>query len=116
VLLGGLGLKMVWDNVRPASETAAVQGDPTRTRTLLLLAVATSIDALAVGISLAMTQANIWISALVIGSVTFVICCAGVLLGKRLGQLFQRRAGLVGGLVLVAIGIKILVEHISRGI
>lgn len=119
VLLGGIGIKMIWDTLKPEKEdeaSNAAPSDPTQTKTLLLLAVATSIDALAVGISLAVTRTNIWISAAIIGVVTFIVCSAGVVLGKKLGSLFQRRAGLIGGIVLIGIGVKILVEHIIQGI
>lgn len=82
-------------------------------RRLFFLALATSIDALAVGVSLAFVKVNILLAAAVIGAVAFLLAMAGGLLGRRLGELFQRRATLLGGLVLVLIGIKILVEHLS---
>lgn len=81
-------------------------------RRLFLLALATSIDALAVGVSLAFTDAKILLSALIIGLVAFTLAMLGGLLGRRLGQLFQRRATFLGGLVLIAIGLKILLEHL----
>ena len=94
-------------------------------RRLTVLAVATSIDALAVGVSLAFAGivllpgesdwVNMLLSAAVIGVVAFALSVAGGLLGKRLGGLFQKRAELVGGLVLIGIGIKILVEHLTGG-
>lgn len=81
-------------------------------RRLCLLAIATSIDALAVGVSMAFMEVNILLSAAVIGAVAFVLSVVGGMLGHRLGGLFQKRAELVGGLVLIAIGTKILVEHL----
>ena len=82
-------------------------------RRLFLLALATSIDALAVGVTMAfMADVNIILSAAVIGAVAFFMAMLGGLLGRRLGQLFQKRATLLGGAVLLAIGIKILLEHL----
>ena len=78
-----------------------------------VLAVATSIDALAVGVSMAFMRVDILFSAAVIGVVAFALSVVGGLVGRRLGCLFQRRAELVGGLVLIAIGVKILIEHLS---
>ncbi len=109
-LLGVLGGKMVWDNLHADAESPREL--KTDFRTLLVLAVATSIDALAVGISLAMTQVNVVATALVIGTITFAISLVGVRLGKRVGQGIQHRAGLVGGLILIGIGVKILIEHL----
>ena len=85
-------------------------------RRLFFLALATSIDALAVGITLAFdSSVNILLSAAVIGIVAFLMAMVGGLLGRRLGELFQKRATLLGGLVLVGIGLKILLEHLLGG-
>jgi len=78
---------------------------------LTVLAIATSIDALAVGVTLALSEANILISTCIIGIVTFIICFAGVFIGKKTGCRFQNKADVVGGLILVLIGTKILFEH-----
>lgn len=77
---------------------------------LTLLAVATSIDALAVGVSMAFMDVNIWLAATVIGVVAFCLSVIGGLAGKGLGKLFSRRAELAGGVVLIAIGVKLLWE------
>ena len=81
-------------------------------RTMLVMAIATSIDALAVGISMAFLHVNVWISATVIGVVTFAISTAGVYLGASFGSRLGTKAGIVGGVILIVIGIKILVEHV----
>lgn len=88
----------------------------------ILLAVATSIDALAVGLSFAMLgmkgavstirNLSIWYSILTIGLTTFLICAAGVVLGHRFGSRFRSKAEIIGGVVLILIGIKILIEHL----
>ena len=78
---------------------------------LLLLSIATSIDALAVGISLALVdQTDIGLAAGVIGTVTFFVCLAGVYIGKRFGTVFEKKAEIIGGLLLIGIGVKILIE------
>lgn len=110
VLIGG---RMVWGALHTAcGEEEAPPADLTAKR-LVVLAIATSIDALAVGVSMAFMDVNILFSAIVIGVVAFALSVVGGLLGKRLGCLFQRRAEVVGGVVLIAIGIKILVEHLG---
>lgn len=96
-------------------ETSCPATDPTAGRNLLILGVATSIDALAVGVSMAFMSVHILASAAVIGVVAFALSVTGGLVGRRLGCLFQRRAELTGGLVLIAIGVKILIEHLSGG-
>lgn len=106
VLLGYLGLSMI----REASESCSVKKSYT-TKEMAVLAVATSIDALAVGISFAFLQTNIWLSASMIGVVTFVIASFGGLAGFRLGSAVGKQANIFGGVVLICIGIKILLEH-----
>lgn len=78
---------------------------------LLLQGVATSIDALAVGVSLAALQTDIVFAAALIGAVTFLVCLFGALLGKRFGTLLGLKAKLCGGLLLIGIGVKIFAEH-----
>jgi putative Mn2+ efflux pump MntP len=81
-------------------------------RTMLLMAIATSIDAMAVGISMAFLDVDIWMSALVIGVVTLSLSAVGVYLGSLFGSRLGSKAGVVGGLILIAIGIKIVIEHV----
>ena len=81
-------------------------------RHMLLMAIATSIDALAVGISMAFLNVSIWIAALIIGVVTFIISAAGIYLGARFGSSIGSKAGIIGGLILIAIGLKIVMEHV----
>ena len=80
-------------------------------KTMFLLAVATSIDALAVGVSFAFLKVDIWMSILVIGLMTAAFSALGVQLGNVFGCRFKSKAEFVGGLILVAIGLKILLEH-----
>ncbi len=81
------------------------------TKTLLVQAVATSIDALAVGVGLAVIKVDILSAALSIGIITFINSIIGSNLGKKFGQLFKQKAEILGGLILVGIGIKIFIEH-----
>jgi putative Mn2+ efflux pump MntP len=83
--------------------------------TLLSVSLATSIDALAVGVSFSLLDQGIWLNALIIGSVTFCCCLAGFEFGRRLGRFFERWAGLAGGLMLIGVGTKILLEHLWTG-
>lgn len=82
-------------------------------RILCLLSLATSIDALAVGLSFALLDIPIALPALLIGVITFVLSFLGALIGSRLGQAFERSAELVGGVILIAIGFRILISHMS---
>ncbi|MGK2906501.1 MAG: manganese efflux pump MntP [Desulfuromonadales bacterium] len=86
--------------------------DPTRGLSLVMLSIATSIDALAVGFSLSVIGVSIWMPALVIGLVAGVLTVIGMLVGDRIGNRWGARMEILGGLVLVAIGAKILLEHL----
>ena len=109
-LLAFVGGRMVLAALRSAEERST-NGDPTRGWQLVVLATATSIDALAVGLSLAMLGWPIAAPAVVIGLVAGTLTLAGMQLGQYVGAAWGRRVELVGGLVLVAIGVKIVVEH-----
>ena len=114
-LLAFLGGRMVWGSFTGGCEEGR-DADSLTPGLLCLLAIATSIDAMAAGISMAfMPEINVWLACAVIGLVAFALSAAGGLLGKKLGCLFQKRAELVGGLVLILLGVKILVEHLSSG-
>ncbi|PYG88765.1 putative Mn2+ efflux pump MntP [Ruminiclostridium sufflavum DSM 19573] len=78
---------------------------------LFIQAIATSIDALAVGVSLSALNVNIYYSISIISIVTFVSCTVAVVIAKRFGTLLGKRAGIVGGIILIAIGLKIFIEH-----
>jgi len=109
-LLGFVGGKMIYEALRDEGEEGSLS-DPTRGLSLVLLSVATSIDALAVGLSLAMLGVDIWLPALIIGLVAGAFTVAGMLLGRRVGAAWGPRVEVFGGLVLFAIGLKILLEH-----
>jgi len=110
-LLAVVGGRMIRAGLR--SEAEVDVGDPSRGWTLVALSVATSIDALAVGISLSMLHVNIWYPSIVIGLVTCLLSLAGVSLGSRLGRLFGQRLEIVGGVVLIGVGIRVLASHLG---
>jgi manganese efflux pump family protein len=109
-LLSFIGAKMIREACR-RQEDNAPRLDPTRGLTLVMLSLATSIDALAVGLSLAMLEIDIWIPAAVIGLVCGAVTVAGMFLGRRIGASWGPRVEIVGGLTLIAIGVKILLEQ-----
>ena len=110
ILLAAIGLNMIREAL--SGEEDGVD-DSIGFRTMLVLAVATSIDALAVGISLAMTGDDIVSSALLIGIITFLISAVGVKIGSVFGDRFGQKAELVGGVILIIIGLRILLEHLG---
>ena len=114
-LLALIGGRMVWGALGQGAGEGEEASSDLSARRLCLLAIATSIDALAVGVSMAFMNVPVFLSAVIIGVVAFVLSVAGGLAGRRLGKLFQRRAELVGGLVLIGIGLKILAEHTLGG-
>lgn len=109
-LLMFIGGKMIWEAFQE-EKALREHRDPTRGWSLFLLSVATSIDALAVGLSLAMLNLSVWFPALIIGLVAACFTMAGMLLGRRIGVAWGPRVEVCGGLVLCTIGIKILLEN-----
>ncbi len=115
VLLGIIGGKMIWEGIRGEDETNGTAIDITRGFTLLILAFATSIDALAVGLSFAFLKTNILIPVILIGAVAFGATHAGFYLGRKAGRLMGERAKIFGGIVLIAIGVRVVVSHLVAG-
>ena len=109
-LLTFIGIKMIAESTR--LDDSERRTNPLEFGTLLMLSVATSVDALAVGISLGILHMNVWMPILVIGCVTLIICFVGVYLGDRIGRFFGKQIERIGGLVLIGIGVKILVAHL----
>jgi putative Mn2+ efflux pump MntP len=109
-LLVFIGIKMIAESGRLDSENRS--RNPLAFGTLMLLSVATSIDALAVGLSLGVLCVRLWLPIAVIGCVTFGMSFGGVYLGDRFGHVFQTSVERIGGLVLIGIGLKILIEHL----
>ena len=109
-LLLFIGIKMISEALEKNDEKEDMK--KISIKLLLVQAVATSIDALAVGISFAALKIPVFSSSLLIGLITFVICFFGVYLGKRVGNLLKGKAEILGGAILIGIGTKILIEHL----
>ena len=112
-LLLYIGGKMIWEALRTQEEEACPVDEKLNYRELLMMAVATSIDALAVGITFAFLQTPILPAVMLIGLITFALSLLGVVLGHRFGTRFKTGAEIGGGVVLVLIGLKILLEHLG---
>ena len=110
-ILAAVGLKMIYESFKIKEERKAMH--PANIAMLLALAIATSIDALAVGITLSLITKQIAEAIAVIGIVTFGMSCAGVYIGKKFGHFFESGIEAIGGLVLIGLGIKILLQHIG---
>lgn len=111
-LLVVIGGKMVFESVKSGPEKKCI--NPADLRVLMVLSVATSIDALAVGFSFALLKAPIVTSAVIIGVVTFGVSLTGAFLGSRFRGHLENKAAILGGLILIAIGTKILAEHLIQ--
>lgn len=115
VLLSYIGGNMIIESFKREDKNYIVKTDKEilRWQNMTILAIATSIDAMAVGVSLAVVSSgNILFSSIVIGIVAFILSSIGVLLGKKLGNIFKKSAEIIGGSILIMIGIKTLLEHI----
>lgn len=110
LLLSYIGIKMIIESMKNGD---VQRSDPTKGSNLVILSVATSIDALAVGFSLALLGVDIWYPGVIIGIITAVLSFTGIKLGARLGKTFGKRMEFVGGIILIAIGLKILIDHLS---
>jgi putative Mn2+ efflux pump MntP len=111
VLLVLVGGKMIWEGFE--KENHEERPDQTRGLQLLMLSIATSIDALAVGFSFSLLKMPILSPAAIIGVVCFIMTAVGMFFGKALARIFGRKVEIAGGLVLIGIGVKILVEHLG---
>lgn len=112
ILLAVLGGKMIYEaRFLPEEEEQCVEKDPTKSFTLILLAIATSIDALAVGLSLSLLRVRIFQPSVIIGLTAAGFSMVGVHLGRKFGHHLGSKMEIVGGLALIAIGLKILAEH-----
>ena len=109
-LLVFVGIRMILSSFGPNSNEQ--KNDPSRGWTLVLLAFATSIDALAIGFSLGLVGVMIWYPAVIIGVVTGLISWLGILLGNRLGTKFGKRMEIIGGIILILMGVRIVLAHL----
>lgn len=113
LLLGFIGGKMIVEAIKEWNAEDKQEEDKLDIKELTILAVATSIDALAVGITFAFLSVNIWSAISIIGVTTFVLSIIGVVIGNKFGSRYKSKAELAGGIILVLMGIKILLEHLE---
>lgn len=109
ILLGIIGAKMIRETL---SNNGIERKNILNTKTLLLLSVATSIDAFIVGITLSLLEIPFIVAVSIIGIVTFILSFLGFLFGKKLGKVFSKEVEVFGGVILIIIGLKILIEHL----
>lgn len=110
ILLSLIGINMIREGKEEKENEVKIHSIPFKD--ILLLAIATSIDALAVGVSFAFLKVNLFLAITTIGITTFILSFICVLFGKKLGSLFEKYAEYLGGIILILLGIKILIEHL----
>ena len=110
ILLAIIGGNMIKESKDDELEK---KNDKVDFKTMSILALATSIDAFAIGVTFAFFEVNLIISITIIGLITFILSFLGVIIGNRFGDKFQNKAELVGGIILIIIGLKILLEHLG---
>ncbi|TKX31854.1 manganese efflux pump MntP [Campylobacter aviculae] len=110
ILLGLIGLKMIKESFE--SENCDTNANQFGFKIMFALAFATSIDALAVGVSFAFLEVNLSIALLLIGLITFILCTIALKIGNKFGVFLKNKAEFLGGVVLIVLGIKILIEHL----
>lgn len=110
VLLVGLGGKMLYEAYKNEFDDEVTD---LSNKTLITLAIATSIDAMAVGVTFAFLQTDIYTASAIIAAVTFILCLGAVYIGKKLGSLLESKAEMLGGIILIGLGCKILLEHLE---
>lgn len=110
ILLVGIGINMVKEAFDKESEN---RNDNVDVKTMLVLSIATSIDALAIGITFACLKIHIVMPVITIGLITFIISVIGVKIGNRFGDKYEKKAEIMGGVILILLGIKILLEHLG---
>ncbi len=111
ILLAGIGIKMIYEAVKGTDKDKCI--DCESFKVLLLLSLATSIDALAAGFSFAFLHASMLMPALVIGLITFILSFIGATLGDRIGSKFKTSSEIIGGSVLFLLGLNILLKHLN---
>ena len=109
-LLFVIGIKMIKESLGKETE---VINDKVDFKEMVVLAIATSIDALAVGITFAFLNVNLWFAIFLIGIVTFLLCFVGTKIGSVFGDKYEKKAEFAGGLILILLGVKIVLEHLN---
>ena len=112
IILFFIGFKMITEAVEELKEKSECSIKSLSLKILIIQGIATSIDALAAGIGLVALNTPVFSSTLIIGLITFILCFMGVYLGKKMGSIFKGKAEIFGGVILILIGLKILIEHL----
>jgi len=110
-LLFLIGCKMIYESSKMEVDNNKI--NPLNLYVLLMLSIATSIDALAIGLTLSFLNVSIILPSIIIGAITFLLSVIGVYFGNKFGHYFERKIEMVGGFILIGIGIKILIEHLT---
>jgi putative Mn2+ efflux pump MntP len=110
VLLAYIGINMIRSGLK--LEVTSYASDPSRGKILVILAIATSIDALAVGLSMSMLKVDIILPSVIIGIVAALLSTIGLFIGNKLGEKFGKRMEIIGGVILIAIGIRVVLSHL----
>ena len=110
-LLCAIGIKMIYETLKSRNEKRKI--NLVKLPLLLVLSVATSIDALAAGISFSLLNISLYLSAAIIGLFAFVFSISGYIIGNKIGHFLENKVGLIGGIILIGIGVKILVENLA---
>lgn len=110
-LLAYVGINMIRNGIKGDDER--FEQNPSKGGTMVLLSVATSIDAMAVGLSMALIGTSVWLPALIIGVVTLVLSAFGLQMGCQLGEKFGKRVEILGGLILLVIGFRVVITHMT---
>jgi putative Mn2+ efflux pump MntP len=115
ILLSTTGLKMIIDGIKPSSETTGycTEDDHINYRKLIILSIATSIDALAVGLSLSAINYHISSPAVIIGTTTFIFSLTGIMMGSTLQRLIGKRVEIFGGAILIFMGMKVIFDYFT---
>jgi putative Mn2+ efflux pump MntP len=111
ILLSALGIKMIVEGLKQEDDRKPI--DPFKLTVLITISLATSIDALVVGIPLGFSDVNIGLAVAIIGFFTYLVAMLGILFGKKAGSLLGHRMEIFGGLMLIGIGVKIVLEHLQ---
>jgi len=112
VLLAVIGGRMIYESIKKDNDKRII--NPLNIYVLFTLAIATSIDALVIGIGFAFLNFSIVLPIIMIGLITFIVSFIGVFTGNRLGKIFAKKIEILGGVILIIIGIKILIEHLTQ--
>lgn len=112
-ILSAIGAKMIYEAHFMEEEEKRKEGGRLPLGTLFILAIATSLDALATGFSISLIGGEIFYAAALIGAITFAVCFAGVFIGERAGHVLEGKIETAGGIILIIVGIKILISHLA---